>query len=98
MTSSNPCLPLRRGILKAFRIFLNDKYGKPDSLSAINGTGIWRAGARGQYGNRVRAYGDWLYYQDRGMFDELLARTLESPNRGETDFDGSLWVVAKNKQ
>ncbi len=78
----NGRIAAKRGIYKAFREHLNATY--PEI--------VWRAGARGQYGNRTREYGDWLFFQDRPMFDELLWRTLQGC--GEEGFNSNKWIVS----
>ncbi len=81
MVLVNGEIKAKRGVYKAFREHLNAAY--PEMA--------WRAGDRNQFGNRVRKYGDWLFFQDRPMFEELLQRTLQG--RGEEGFDSNKWIA-----
>lgn len=56
---------------KQFREFLNAEYGFQGGHDGSNNTG-WN----GQSGARTRAYGDWLYNSDRGMFNENYSRYM----------------------
>ena len=57
---------------KAFREILNKECGK--HVGPIGGNGQ-------NYGNRTRPYGDYLYAQDRGMFNWLYEQELEKLNQ-----------------
>ena len=72
----------RRGVFAAFRAYLNDLHR--DSPRYRNqGQVLWE--------QRSRGYGDYLYYQDRAMFDEALWRALQG--RDFDGFDWARWVV-----
>lgn len=60
----------KRGLLKAFREYLNAKYAASE---------VWR---NCRYHQSTRGYGDYLYFQDRDMFNVLLADAEAFP-----DFD-----------
>lgn len=64
--------------LKAFRELLNRRYGFTDM----------RFGSRGSFGASKRLYGDYLYRQDRDMFNDLKRRYEEghAPTVEELDF------------
>lgn len=55
---------MKHGMLKSFRLFLNQRYGFTDK----------RWGERGVFGAQKRLYGDYLYNQDRDMFNEMMER------------------------
>ena len=78
----------KRGVYKAFRAWINAAYSE---TTMSGGKGTWRAGDRNQFGNRTRAYGDWLYHQDRGMFDEWLWRALQG--RDCEGFNWRAWMA-----
>jgi len=80
----------KRGVFKAFREWINATYSD-QHMFALQNKGIWRAGDRNQYGNRTRLYGDWLYHQDRGMFNEWLWRALQG--RDCEGFDYKAWLA-----
>ena len=78
MVLVNGEIKAKRGVYKAFREHLN-----------AASVGIqWRAGDRNQFGNRTRKYGDWLYFQDREMFDVNLQLALAGEFPG---FDSEKW-------
>jgi hypothetical protein len=52
---------------KAFRELLNRKFPAQPGMASDPG---YRKGDRGQFGPTKRAYGDYLWHQDRCMFDE----------------------------
>lgn len=56
---------MKRETITAFKKYLNEKY------PAING--LYK---NNQYGNKTRNYGDYLYAQDREMFNANLTSTL----------------------
>ena len=60
----------KRGALKAFREYLNKRFSH---LSYTNR----------RWGQITRSYGDWVYFQDRDMFDEMFSRAMEG-----RDFEG----------
>lgn len=84
----------KHGVCKAFREFINAKYTDQNMTGA--GAGKWRMGNRNQYGNRTRSYGDWLFYQDRDMFNEWLWRALQG--RDCEGFDWKQWLVKGDEQ
>ena len=55
---------MKRGTIKAFREYLNAKHA---------GTANWKNNG---FQQRVRGYGDYLYRQDRAMFDVCLKDAL----------------------
>lgn len=55
---------MKRGALKAFREFLNESFKDCKK---------WK---HNQYHQEKRGYGDYLYFQDRGMFDSLLSEAF----------------------
>ena len=71
----------RRGVLAAFRHYLNERHR--DAPRYCNRR--WR--------QKSRAYGDYLYHQDRPMFDEALWRALQG--RDFPGFDAKPWLVQK---
>jgi hypothetical protein len=87
----NGCIPAKRGVYAAFRRWINATYGSAELIRGVE-IGKWRAGIHGQYGNRTRLYGDWLYHQDRAMFDEWLWRALQG--RDCDGFDWNAWLAA----
>ncbi len=60
-----------KGTIKAFRKYLNKQFPVATSPYKNN-----------HYGNKKRNYGDYLYTQDRDMFDMNLNRAV----RGDEDF------------
>lgn len=66
---------MKRGSIKAFREYLNDRF-PPE-------TGRWRNRV---FVQRKRLYGDYLYAQDRALFDEC----LKQANAGSPDYPGWL--------
>lgn len=52
---------------KAFRELLNAKFPAQPGMTSDPG---YKKGDRNQFGPRKRAYGDYLWHQDRCMFDE----------------------------
>jgi hypothetical protein len=73
----------KRGAYKAFRDFLNEKY-------PVENGNIARSYAKGERGilyPRKRAYGDYLFFQDREMFRV----TLEDFSL-EPEFDRKPWL------
>ena len=65
---------MKRGILIKFREYLNNKF--KDSLK-------WK---HNQFHQVKRGYGDYLYFQDRVMFDIVLNDTLTGDNIQYKDF------------
>lgn len=57
---------------KEFRRLLNEKY--PLKYTHSNGC------RNPQWGNKKRLYGDYLWYQDRAMFNEIKKRYETDPN------------------
>ncbi len=88
----NGYVPAKRGVYKAFREFLNEEF-KDSTFGGAGQPGKWRCGDRNQYGNRVRQYGDWLYFQDRPMFDELLDRAIRGKAPEVEKFDAKKWAA-----
>jgi hypothetical protein len=79
---------MKRGAIKAFRDYLNHNFGGRVDDPSFQGT-PWR---NNQYHQAKRAYGDYLYSQDRDMFNENLGRAL----RGDKQFEGfnfELWAT-----
>lgn len=73
----------KRGALKAFREFLNT-HCRNDRKHYHDGSG------RHIYQQRTREYGDYLYAQDREMFDQEFRAAM----RGEfPGFDSKPWRV-----
>lgn len=62
---------MKRGLLKSFRDYLNKKY--PLELGRHKNF---------KYHQRIRLYGDYLYQQDRVMFNVYLTQALN----GEEEF------------
>ena len=65
---------MKRGILKKFRNYLNIQF-KDNSN--------WK---HNQYHQDTRGYGDYLYFQDRCMFDVVLSETLKGNRPEYQDF------------
>jgi hypothetical protein len=61
---------MRRGTIKAFRKYLNAKH----RFDVAN----WR---HNKFRQLTREYGDYLYYQDRAIFDLLLQDALGGDSR-----------------
>lgn len=72
----------KRGVFAAFRSYLNEHY--KDSPKHRNH--VWHQETRG--------YGDYLYHQDRQMFDEALWRAMQG--RDFYGFDWRKWLVTPN--
>ena len=51
---------------KEYRDYLNAKFPAKPGMTSDPG---YRMGARGQFGPRKRAYGDYLWHNDRAMFE-----------------------------
>ena len=82
MTSSN-LPPLKRGAVKAFREYLN--------RTCVEKIDQGR-NSRGQvYVRRTRGYGDYLYSQDREMFDFELHEALYAG--ASKDFNARNWLL-----
>lgn len=62
---------MKRGTITAFKKYLNQRF------PAVKG--LWK---NNQYGNKTRDYGDYLYSQDRNMFNARLKEALN----GDEDF------------
>jgi hypothetical protein len=60
---------LPRGTIKSFREYLNVKF-------AMGTKHQHDGGGHHRYQQKKRAYGDYLYHQDRGKFDAELADAL----------------------
>ena len=72
-------LKIKKGAIKAFRQYLNEKF--KDSPKYKN----W------QWHQETRGYGDYLYHQDRAMFDEAFSRALRGNDPDFVGFDGKKW-------
>lgn len=55
---------MKKGTIKAYREYLNEKHKDTKHKNF-------------QYQQRKRGYGDYLYHQDRAMFDENLQAALK---------------------
>jgi hypothetical protein len=62
---------VKKGQMKAFREYLNSRFSPSE--------GRWR---NNKFVQRKRLYGDYLYYQDRALFDEC----LKQANAGSKDY------------
>ena len=69
---------MKRGTIKKFREYLNEKF--KDSRK-------WK---NYRYHQRTRGYGDYLYFQDRSMFDANLEEVLSGNREEYKDFLNSL--------
>lgn len=58
---------MKRGTIKAFKELLNKTF-------PMESLGRWK---NHRFHQRVREYGDYLYSQDRGMFDNVLVEALD---------------------
>lgn len=69
---------MKRGTIKSFREYLNSKY----RMRVAN----WR---HNQFRQVSREYGDYLYFQDRAMFDICLKDALAGKgDYGDWEFFG----------
>jgi hypothetical protein len=74
---------LKRGAIKAYREYLNEKFKGTDKLYNYG------SNHRGQvYRQYSREYGDYLYSQDRGMFMYELTYAMDGQSEG---FDHTKW-------
>ena len=73
--------PAKRGVIKAFREYLND-YHKDERR--------WK---NFRFQQRIRGYGDYLYAQDRAKFHVTLQEVLFGKFKAVYDFDYTLWLV-----
>ena len=81
----NQSIEAKRGVYAAFRTHLNREFA--DAPKYRNkGEVLWE--------QRTRGYGDYLYYQDRPMFEEALWRALQG--RDFPGFDWKRWLVQPN--
>ena len=81
----NGSIPAKRGVYAAFRRHLNEQYADAPK---------WRNKGEVLWEQRTRGYGDYLYFQDRPMFDEALWRALQG--RDFPGFDWRQWLVPPN--
>jgi len=58
-------MKVKRGAIKILREYLNEKFKNSPN---------WK---HNQYHQVKRGYGDYLYFQDRGMFNAILEEILE---------------------
>ncbi len=84
MVLVNGSIAARRGVFAAFRAYLNEKHAGSEKYRHE----VWHQESRG--------YGDYLYYQDRPMFDEALWRALQG--RDFPGFDWRAWLVTPNER
>ena len=61
---------MRRGVIKAFRDYLNKAY----PVISIDGSDSRHR--NNQFHQDTRPYGDYLYFQDRSMFNNLLSEAM----------------------
>lgn len=78
----NGSIEAKRGVYAAFRAYVN-KLHKDSPRYRNKGEVLWE--------QRTRAYGDYLYHQDRPIFDEWLWRALQG--RDCEGFDWQEWLV-----
>jgi hypothetical protein len=78
----NGSIEAKRGVYAAFRVYVNDRY-KDSPRYRNKGEVLWE--------QRTRGYGDYLYYQDRPMFEEWLWRALQG--RDCDGFDWQAWLI-----
>lgn len=65
---------MKKGTIKKFRNYLNKKY--------IN-TPLWK---HNQFHQLKRGYGDYLYFQDKIMFNVVLSEVLQGNRPEYNDF------------
>lgn len=75
----------KRGVYAAFRRHLNKRLA--DAPRFRNKGEVLRE-------QRTRGYGDYLYFQDRPMFEEALWRALQG--RDFPEFDWRRWIEPPN--
>lgn len=81
----NGSVEAKRGVFKAFRDYLNVRFaGEKDR----------KRGENGRYHQDTREYGDYLYFQDRAMFDVELERAMRGDDFYK-DFARSKWIATR---
>lgn len=78
----NGSIPAKRGVYAAFRKHLNRQFADAPKFRN-KGRELWE--------QRTRGYGDYLYFQDRPMFEEALWRALQG--RDFQGFDRMRWLA-----
>jgi hypothetical protein len=76
----NLSVKIKRGGNKAFREYLNKKY---------KNSPLWK---NHRWHQETRGYGDYLYFQDRDMFDEAISRAFKEDS-DFADFKRAPWIV-----
>lgn len=66
---------MKRGVIKAFREYLNQE--SAERIKKAKGGSDSGRYQNFRYHQRVRLYGDYIYYQDRDMFMENLSRAMD---------------------
>ena len=80
----NGSIGAKRGVYAAFREYLNNRH-EHDPKYKNKGQVLWQ--------QRVRGYGDYLYFQDRPIFEEWLWRALQG--RDCDGFEWKAWLAAE---
>lgn len=75
---------MRRGAIKAFRAYLNNAF------PMVGNDGRDNRHRNNQFHQDKRQYGDYLYCQDRAMFNNLLSEAMRGAeiNPGEPRYPG----------
>ncbi len=76
----NGSIVAKRGVFAAFRRYLNEQF-KDSPKHRCN-----------EFHQETRGYGDYLYHQDRDMFNEYLWRAMQG--RDCPGFDWQRWTAA----
>lgn len=77
----NGSIAAKRGVYAAFRKHLNELYAEQPNYK----NHVWH--------QETRKYGDYLYHQDRAMFDEALWRALQG--RDFPGFNHKKWLTTE---
>ena len=85
---------MRRGAIKAFREYLNTAYPKSGPEGQDN------RHKNNQYHQVTREYGDYLYFQDRSMFNNLLTEAMRGAEVRPDEprypgWDANFWTKQK---
>ena len=88
---------MRRGVIKAFRDYLNKAYPKYGDKGQDN------RHHNNQFHQDTRSYGDYLYFQDRSMFDNLLTEAMRGAEvkPGEPRYPGwdrNYWAKQRQRR
>ena len=76
----NGSILAKRGVFAAFRKYLNERFANEPN---------WTNRTAGMH-QETRGYGDYVFFQDRGYFDEALWRAMQG--RDFPGFDHTKWL------